>query len=372
MEALFVRKSRDNSIRRLLLLSLLLALVLRPHEARADYSNNVAVLQCDPPHNRVLIRFGALSDESPGVGAPIDANDPMLKLAEIPENFSPWSDGIRMQNAGSCVLADGHRIVAKAEDGAMTSGQGGVDPNTFFKLSIDGRYVYDRMRFYRGHSRSTFDLSAIAFEGSSLIECDPHERADYGRIDVESDPKCRDVSNRLKPGSESFTAGEKAELVQDSKRSRLAAALSPFCRTLVRPYSPFFKESATQAESDKEEDVDVNNDGKTDRMFFFKNGTGGDLYDDFGYLVSFTHNLSSADAFAKQFAGQVFPDQKLVAAAAAKAGGHIIRFATENLVISVRGSQYIYAFDPFPDVVPSATLTEILPDNAFRQICAFP
>jgi hypothetical protein len=112
----------------------------------------------------------------------------MLKLAAFPDKFSPWSAGIEMHNGGTCVLADGRKILAEKTDGAMSGGPGGLDPDMFFKLSLDGRYIYERMLFYGGHSSSTFDLSSIAYENDTLLERDPHENADCNRTDVESDP----------------------------------------------------------------------------------------------------------------------------------------------------------------------------------------
>ncbi len=296
---------------------------------------------------------------------------------------------------GKCTFDDGQIVIAKEVDGHDTDElEGGVDPDGYFKLIINGHYVYDKMQFFTGHAKMTFDLSAIGYDGKTLLECNPQEQTDYDRDNVTSNPVCYDESKRLLPGRKYLTHYEQLEFEADQRLAVLERNLSQFCRSLpVRRYSDETSALVSpnpgllfdgSGEDGDEQDIDINNDGKTDRILFYKQGFWPP-YDDAGYLIAFTRDVSKADDFLADHAAfaKVIADaenQNDPQAEALQKGSrtlkqnwdaYLINLGDDNDVLTWKGKQYIYSENLYGEL-PSVNISEMLPNNTIKTICAFP
>jgi hypothetical protein len=171
--------------------------------AKADW--HVAAVQCEGGHNRILVRFGMNGGS----------------YSEIPDSLSAqWRDVPTQEDgyfAGSeCTFKDGQKISVSESADQETSGMDGDDINEFFKMAIDGHIVYDEKQVYQGHKiYSDYDISAVEYNGRSLLECNPRETYNgMGRISA--DPTCYDASARLSPG-EKFLSGQEKSTSKDER-----------------------------------------------------------------------------------------------------------------------------------------------------------
>ncbi len=141
--------------------------------------------------------------------------------SEIPDSLSKqWTD-VPVQeddyNAGiECVFKDSQKI--SISESASLDGNiiGGGDLDAFFKMTIDGHIVYDDKQVYRGHMISIYDISAVQYDGQTLLECNPHEVIENlnHEIHTSANPKCYNASERLSPG-ENFLSDQETLTSKD-------------------------------------------------------------------------------------------------------------------------------------------------------------
>jgi len=168
------------------------------HSAKAD--EHVVAVQCDGDHNRILVRFGMNGGH----------------YSEIPDTLSAEWTNVPTQedgyDAGSdCVFKDGQKISISESADQETNGEGGGDIDAFFKMTINGHLVYDEKQVYRGHLTSIYDVSAVQYEGRTLLECNPHEVIENlnHEFHTVANPTCYDASERLSPGENFLSDQEK-------------------------------------------------------------------------------------------------------------------------------------------------------------------
>ena len=261
-------------------LVLFLTFVLPPFAAQADDSYREAYLRCDTAHNRFAVRFGLRSNDDPAESAQLAATAlaPDQQLLDQPP---------AKENA--CTLADGTKLkVAFAEDQAFGYGQGGGDPDVTFTLSFNDVPLYFQRTFYAGYGRSTYDLSAVSYDGQTLLAC-PGTTTELTSEPTPPPAACRDESNRLqalsKPFLESFAIfsdEEKTRLIDDLQRRQLSARLSPFCQELETVEKSLVAFSNEDGSALASADIDINNDGKPDHVVLV---AGEDHYFDGSFLV---------------------------------------------------------------------------------------
>ncbi|MBW4036622.1 MAG: hypothetical protein HIU90_14235 [Proteobacteria bacterium] len=152
--------------------------------ARADF--HVAAVQCDGAHNRVLIRFGMNGGY----------------YSEIPAGLAAdWKNIPDVEDQQECRFANGQTVKISVSASQYAPTEGGGDLYGYFKLTIDDHVVFDDKEFYKGHGISIYTVSAVEYDGKSLIECNPHEVIDPATEARHAAPECRDVSYRLAPGN---------------------------------------------------------------------------------------------------------------------------------------------------------------------------
>ncbi len=145
----------------------------------------MAAVQCDGARDRLLIRFGMEGYR-----------------AQIPAALAAKWKNIPHQNDDSkCLFDNGQKIVLSITTSTARRGEGGGDVNGYFTLVIDGHDVYEEKQFYIGQNLSTYIISAVGYNGKSLLECNPHQVGSLSYGSVTSTPKCYNSSFRLAPGN---------------------------------------------------------------------------------------------------------------------------------------------------------------------------
>jgi hypothetical protein len=371
------------------------------HPARADTTENIAAVQCDAAHNKVLITFATVLDEHPAIGQTLTADADNLTTAPIPAALQSSWRNIPYDNGADCKLADGQVVSVSVLDGPVVDDEGGADPNSTFNLLINRNLIYDGLEYYRGHGAG-YDLSAIEYDGKSLTECNPHEPDDEGSFS--SKPICYDVSDRLLPGHKYYTPAEQTTWDQSQLRTSLAKNESPFCIKIQNlanknPSPPGFLVGGTaifpQSQSENSgyyalSTIDVYNNGKPETVV--QVGMNNDDGWGWSYLMAFKIGadvskfigfLKTAYDYGSYQQSELNNWTTIGSAQTAEFGGSLINFSSPwswsanvtNTPIEVDGKIYILSADDdegSTPPVPAGLVSEFLPDRSVKTLCRFP
>jgi hypothetical protein len=140
---------------------LLIALTMLAKPAHADYQGNEAAVQCDSAHDRLLIRFG-LFDGMPGRNGSLPAptpTDSFLSLMGLPVPLANKWSKIPYQDAGTCRVKIGQKVVISEVDGTWGSGPLGAAVSGAFSMTINGYTVYTKVVFNPGYQEGGWSLS---------------------------------------------------------------------------------------------------------------------------------------------------------------------------------------------------------------------
>lgn len=379
--------------------ALIFSLILWFSPAKAQYYNAIAAVQCDAAQSRVLVRFTVLDADAKLYNAPLDVRDFIGSgPPEIPAALATQWKNIHYRVAGKCDLRNGQDVSVSTIDGMVGLGFNEDTPNSYFKMSIDNHVVYDEYMFDNafGSPAPRFNLSAIKYDGRSLLECLPPEPKQAGGGFLK--PVCKDASDRLAPGTKFLTDGEKEAYDADLYRAQLAAEMTPFCsgiRPSVENYDAekklevSFHNTKAWPDSSKISDALIHspNDAQVEEVVLVA-GTDNAFYG--SYLMIFRGDLAGADKFETDLQSNVMfdLDHDPSGFALKRWGGHFIsivplnsqsvdgggfsRDYDTNDLLRVQDRYYVYSTPFDQNVVPSGILGELMPNNSIKVICTFP
>lgn len=380
-----------------------------PKVAMADDVVAGAVVQCDAVHNRMLLRFGEFDGGVPDDGTSVDSSD----LTAIPDTLGKQWQSISYAPTGECDFANGQKVSISITAGPFSH----ASSSEAFEMAINKHIVYANFLFYPDTPDTSgafsgngdiFPISAVEYDGKQLLECAPH----YGKIGFiwrgqsgPAQPECHDVSNRLLSADKDLTQDEQVQLRHVSLKEKLTKSLSAFCKSLPPANSfipmatsenippPFTVPTFIQAvpaatgEHVYGANIDINNDGKADTVFLVY-----DFSDYFSgsYLIAFTKTPNDAANFVVDMTNgnalDLGNDNDLtgnsVKVQTLKRWGALFislpfgadgtRFVN-NTPFEYNGETYIYTVPGNDqDAVPSAIVSEMMPDNSFKRVCTFP
>lgn len=377
-------------------LCLLLSLGLvaaHPLSVRADTFQRVGALMCDARNNKFIVRFGLLFND--------DSLD-KAELADMPDNLLPGWRAATLQTNSSCQLADGRKISLSVRHGqSFPYGQGGGNPDAGFTLKIDGKDIYYNETFFAGYALGEYTINAVIYQNRQLTECSGYsstietcraEEKPYSQCLLNRAPQeitCSDATNRL--DGNALSSQERTERERTKKRHSLAKNISPFCKELrAQPhitYKDYEYIGKTPGGHLSVIDIDINNDGKIDRVF--RNGASsqdcmgcGYNYFDGSFLIAFTAgHEKAADFIAAAKENDLGLDSNHAGVRhIADWGAYFISLGAAdasvryvyNIPLVFKGEAYIYSFAINKNHIPSANISKITKDNQATTICAFP
>jgi hypothetical protein len=377
----------------------LIAVMVTAKHAEA-FPTPIAAVQCDAQENQVLIRFETVDSQLtlPSANEPLDPTT-FMDTPKIPSGLESQWARVPYRMAGDCKLKNGEIISVTTKDGIVGEGWNQALPDEYFTLTIDNRIVYDTRQFYATFSQPnpSFELSAVKYSRQSLSECVPPQQDQNGK-DI-SPATCTDVSNRLLPGTKYLTPPELAAWNTQQEDALLQQKESNFCKNFgsaqgsqSSELEPYFQ-NPTGIENNgpyqlyfATESIDLKNDGKPIELVDVGIDTGGNGSDSNDLLWNFSNQnqISQLMNFVKTaLKNDLGNDANAPSPEDYQSWkGNLINFPdpwgggiTTNQPIKYQGKIYVYTSDDQPSVdplVPSAILSEILPDNSIKHVCSFP
>lgn len=198
--------------------------------ARADWTYDVATLQCSPDRNEALVRMGIVRNSEPP------------EWDNLPESLSPhWAANPKADNTG-CQLANGQKVEMQGTEGqAFGHGMNGGVPAYWVSLWIDRKTVLSRHLVRAGNvDQSGNDVSVILVASDRLRICDHPNRLLPRKSKVEAYAKLdRDAEGCFTKVLD--LAAQPPDPVQMAEDARLgtftvAATYSEaFCRKFIAP-----------------------------------------------------------------------------------------------------------------------------------------
>jgi hypothetical protein len=369
------------------------SLFIIPLSAAWGMGESSLAVQCDPSHDRVLIRFGF--QEGGEFYKSTATDDPVAEpLPPVSAEFAGDVTKAAVQvDQADCRLADGRRVrVSRRVGAAFAYGAGGADPDTFITLEIDNKQIYLKYPFYLGYGVGKFALNAILLDRQKLWEC-PRAAAPLGAR------ACTDQSHRLTGDAQALTPKEKQALAESRRNEELTAKLSPWCEHFASPTFRWAIERIfarqflddSQRELAKADDfrivevrLDLNHDGKPEEWWWLQS-LGTHFFDGSVPLV-FPAGLKNAKAAAAALTGPQGAGGRLLTEEGAyktfttqtgaqglpltipEAGNRYVY----HVPFSFRGQTYLYAYPSNADRLPSATISELDARYRAKTLCAFP
>ena len=332
----------------------------------ADTFDRRAILACSKTSNQFVVRFGTIYNEDTIDKAELIKVSPQIE--KMYKDFSSAEDR-------ECQLSNGKKIeVTTYRYQAYAYGMGGADPDAAFILKIDDQPVYYKRKFYLGYGQEKFLLNGLFYDDGHLYE---------------------DVSNRLEDKhsrNENLSEEEGRELERDDRRKKLRENLSPFCKEILstRENPHYSKTERVPSGFISHLDIDLNNDGKVDRVFRIGGGSAdggvgsGSHAFDGSFLIAFTNGNAREETFLKDIKNEKYElnldlgwkrimgipewDAILISQSYAGNTGRYIY----NVPFNYQGTNYIYAFEVKEDAIPRRSVSKLSSDNKFLMpVCQY-
>ncbi len=362
----------------------------------ADTFQRVGVLKCDAQNNSFIVRFGVLF------------NDDTLEKVELSDTTADVLQDWQLMTIAPqsrCKLADGQTISLALKNGqAFAHGAGGGDPDAAFTLKINEKTIYFRKPFYDGYGAGRYALHSLTYKQHTLSECSTHSaetkeclaRGSRRMFCVTQDKKaknvtCTNASARLQGNT--LSKEEVSEQEKEEKRIKFKNNLSPFCKDVRRHLRIHRNGNAAYKYLGKTPsghlsalDIDINNDGKIDKVFRIGGGSSdciscGNHSFDGSYLVLFTKNPEAAAPFLDLIKSPEYtintetdihdnPQSEAHFISLGLAGSSVNY--VYNMPFSYKDRNYIYTFETNVEKIPSASISEMTPSDQIKTVCTFP
>lgn len=352
----------------------------------ADYVRHVAVLACNESTNKFMIRFGNVWNE-----------DPLEKtgFAELEEGFANFWSAMNIAENRECILSNKHKVKITYKHGqAKPYGVGGGNPSAAFSLTVDDSYAYYKRMFFAGKLVRYFAINMVLYDNGTLQECI------FSRN--QHDPQnplyeCADVTYRL--DGNHLSPKEQREMEADNLRTELQGSLSDMCLELRPSQNPPRNRIKHPVEGEyigrlstgvhlSEMDIDINNDGNTDKVFRIGASSGdcvgcGYNYFDGSYLVIFTDSFEHIPEFLELVnTAQIELDSsrnksdptiesfkgKIISLGLARSSRRYVY----NVPFHYNDQIFIYSYETITNKIPSAVISKLLPDNSVEVMCKYP
>lgn len=341
--------------------------------AQADVFWRKAILACSKDSNQFVIRFGTLWNE--------DTID-KAELVETSPQIMDLYKTLSVAPNGQCKLPDGKKVeVRSSSSQSFGYGMGGGDPDSNFTLKIDGLPIFYKKKYYLGYGQEKSVINSIFYDDGSLYQ---------------------DVSGRLAPKDQKYpesvlSKDEQKELYKDRTRASIKDNLSEFCKELLRARTPSKYSNLEKIPLGflSSLDLDVNNDGKIDKVFRVGGGSSdcgvscGTHYFDGSFLIAFTDGDNYIPQFLKDMNDaqkereesypfnlnlgvksiEEIPEWKayfISYSPSANTARYIY-----NIPFSYKGTNYIEAFEVKEEAVPRRSIVKMTPDNKLMPVCKY-
>lgn len=335
-----------------------------PSLAHADYWARIAVLACNEQNNQFAVRFGVISNENP-----IDK----IKLEPTSKAIEDAWKHMSIKLNGTCALLNKQKILISNKSAqSFPYGMGGADPDVFFSLKINDKYIFYNRIFYEGYSIEKYDLQAIMYDGKNLIE---------------------DVSSRLVseyPLSKEENKEYLSDQVAKDHKKQLEDNLSNFCKEI----KPILTKEAKYSEPESIPDgflsnleMDINNDGKIDKIYRIGGGNSdcgvgcGTHSFDGSFLIIFSKGLEKIQNFLQTIhRGEYAVDDKQSIKEIPEWNALFVSQSLSgnsssyiyNTPITYNGKNYISTFEVSEKAVPRRSVGELTKDNKLITLCKYP